>query len=262
MQHQLTKALITGGSQGIGYEIARALIDEGCQQVVIASNDAQTGPKAAQALAQSGAQVAFLPVELAETAQVTEMVTNAAELMGGITALVNAAGITTRGSILNTTQQIWDEVMQVNARAPFFAMQAVANRAIEAGHPATIVNIGSITHPCGHSFLAPYAASKAALATLTRNAAQTLRKHRIRVNAICPGWMDTPGEDAMQRGYHKAPKDWLAQAEAQEPFGSLVKPGDVARLASYMLGPNSGVMTGAVVDFDQHVSGAPPESGD
>lgn len=66
----------------------------------------------------------------------------------------------------------------------------------------------------------------------------------------------------MQRGYHNAPKDWLAKAETQDPFGSLVKPGDVARLASYMLGPNSGVMTGAVVDFDQPVADAPPESGD
>ena len=112
---------------------------------------------------------------------------------------------------------------------------------------------------CGQSFLAPYSASKAALANVTKNAAQALRGHRIRVNGINCGWMDTPGEDAIQRQYHGAGDDRLARAEAAQPFGMLVKPDHVAGLASYMLGAGSGVMTGAVVDFDQHVPGSYPE---
>ena len=72
---------------------------------------------------------------------------------------------------------------------------------------------------CGQSFLAPYSASKAALANVTKNAAQALRRHRIRVNGINCGWMDTPGEDATQRKYHGAGDDWLAKAEAAQPFG-------------------------------------------
>ena len=94
---------------------------------------------------------------------------------------------------------------------------------------------------------------------MTRNAAQALRGNRIRVNGINCGWMDTPGEDETQRRYHGATDGWLEAAEARQPFGMLVKPADVAQLASYMLSPDSGVMTGAVVDFDQNVAGAYPE---
>lgn len=78
-------------------------------------------------------------------------------------------------------------------------------------------------------------------------------------DAINCGWMDTPGEDKAQRKYHGAGADWLHKAEAAQPMGMLVKPAHVAGLASYMLSDASGVMTGAVVDFDQNVSGAYPE---
>jgi NAD(P)-dependent dehydrogenase (short-subunit alcohol dehydrogenase family) len=112
---------------------------------------------------------------------------------------------------------------------------------------------------CGQSFLAPYSASKAALANVTKNAAQALRRHRIRVNGINCGWMDTPGEDETQRRWHGAGDGWLAEAEAKAPMGMLVKPVHVAGLASYLLGERSGVMTGALIDFDQNVAGAYPE---
>ena len=71
--------------------------------------------------------------------------------------------------------------------------------------------------------------------------------------------MDTPGEDVVQRRFHDAGDDWLERAEAVQPFGMLVKPEHVAGLASYMLGPGSGVMTGSIVDFDQNVAGSYPE---
>ena len=145
-------------------------------------------------------------------------------------------------------------------RSPFFAIQRVAQGAIERSFTASVVNILSMASHCGQSFLAPYSASKAALANVTKNAAQALRSHRIWVNGINCGWMDTPGEDAVQRRFHDAGDDWLERAEAAQPFGMLVKPVHVAGLASHMLGPDSGVMTGSVVDFDQYVAGAYPES--
>ena len=149
--------------------------------------------------------------------------------------------------------------MTVNVRSPFFAIQRVARAAIEGGFTAGVVNILSVAAHCGQSFLAPYSASKAALANVTKNAAQALRGHRIRVNGINCGWMDTPGEDAIQRKYHDGGDDWLERAEAAQPFGMLVKPEHVAGLASYMLGSGSGVITGSIVDFDQNVPGSYPE---
>ena len=92
---------------------------------------------------------------------------------------------------------------------------------------------------CGQSFLAPYTASKAALAALTRNLAQAHRRDRLRFNGIACGWMDTPGEDATQRRWHGAGDDWLARAEAAQPFGQLVQPDEVAGLASLPAGAPS-----------------------
>jgi NAD(P)-dependent dehydrogenase (short-subunit alcohol dehydrogenase family) len=176
-----------------------------------------------------------------------------------VTALVNAAATTERGSILDTSPDDFDRHIAVNTRGPFFALQRFAQLAVAAGHPASAVNILSMVVHCGQSYLAPYSASKAALANITKNAAQALRGQRIRVNGINCGWMDTPGEDETQRRFHGATDGWLAAAEARQPMGTLVKPAHVAGLASYLLSDASGVMTGALVDFDQNVAGAYPE---
>jgi NAD(P)-dependent dehydrogenase (short-subunit alcohol dehydrogenase family) len=252
--HRDTSALIIGGTQGLGLAIARALMGAGCRNLVIAGRDAERGQRVA---AEIGAT--YRQVDLADTDETLRLVDEAAATMGRVTALVNAGAATDRGSVLDTTPELWDRMMAVNARSPFFAIQRLALRAREAGHGASIVNILSMVVHCGQSFLAPYSASKAALANVTKNAAQALRQDRIRVNAINCGWMDTPGEDETQRRFHGAGDGWLAEAEARQPFGMLVKPDHVAGLASYMLSPQSGVMTGAIVDFDQNVAGAYPE---
>ena len=257
--HAQTVAVITGGSQGLGLAIAERLLAEGCPQMIIAGRGVMKGEEAAERLRETGAEVRFLPVDMGDPQDAIDLINRAATRFGRVTALVNAAAATDRGSILDTTPASWDGLMAVNARGPFFALQRFAQLAIENGHPAQAVNILSMVVHCGQSFLAPYSASKAALANVTKNAAQALRAHRIRVNAINCGWMDTPGEDATQRRYHGAGDDWLAQAEAAQPMGMLVNPVHVAGLASYMLSAASGVMTGAVVDFDQNVSGAYPE---
>jgi NAD(P)-dependent dehydrogenase (short-subunit alcohol dehydrogenase family) len=252
--HRDTAALVVGGTQGLGLAIAERLKAEGCTRLVITGRDRAKGEAAA-----AGVGATFLPVDLEHTDAVIRAVDQAADAMGRVTALVVAGALTDRGSILDTSPALWDRMMAANARSPFFAIQRVAQRAIEAGHEASIVNILSMVVHCGQSFLAPYSASKAALANVTKNSAQALRRHRIRVNGINCGWMDTPGEDAIQRKYHGAGDDWLKRAEAAQPFGTLVKPPHVAHLAAWMLGPASGVMTGSIVDFDQNVAGAYPE---
>lgn len=252
--HEQTSALILGGTQGVGLAIAEALVAEGCARLVLAARDREKGEAAASRLG-----AAFVPVDLSDHADVIACVDRAAEIMGGVNALCIAGASTDRGSILDTTPEAFDRMFAVNTKGPFFAIQRVAQLSRAAGQPASIVTILSMVVHCGQSILAPYAASKAALANVTRNSANALRHDRIRVNGINCGWMDTPGEDAIQRRYHGATDGWLAEAEARQPFGMLVKPFHVAGLASYLLGPNSGVMTGSIIDFDQNVSGAYPE---
>lgn len=252
--HADTHALIFGGTQGLGLAIAEALAAQGCTRLVLAARDRAKGEAAANRLGAT-----FMAVDLGDAASVIACVDKAAERMGRVDALCLAGASTDRGSILDTTPEGWDSMMAANAKGPFFAIQRTAQLAKAAGHPASIVTILSMVIHCGQSFLAPYSASKAALANVTKNAANALRRDRIRVNGISCGWMDTPGEDAVQRRFHGAGDGWLAEAEARQPFGMLVKPDHVAGLAAYLLGPASGVMTGSLIDFDQNVSGAYPE---
>lgn len=257
--HKDTVAVITGGAQGLGLAIAERLVAEGCGRIIISGRAMMKGEAAAVRLRETGADVRFLPADMGKIDEAQALIDRAIARFGRVNALVNAAAATDRGSILDTTAEAWESLMNVNARGPFFALQRFSQAAIAQGHAASAVNILSMVVHCGQSFLAPYSASKAALANITKNAAQALRGHRIRVNGVNCGWMDTPGEDETQRRYHGAQDGWLQAAEARQPMGMLVKPGHVAGLVSYMLSPESGVMTGTLVDFDQNVAGAYPE---
>jgi NAD(P)-dependent dehydrogenase (short-subunit alcohol dehydrogenase family) len=254
-----TRALIVGGTQGLGHAIAARLIEEGCTALAISGRDESKGQAAAETLSRSGASVIFIRADIARTEDCLRLVEDAEARLGPLNGLVNAAAACDRGSLLDTTPEIFDHLMATNARGPFFTMQAFARKAKERRAAASMVNIVSMVVHCGQSYLAPYSASKVALANITRNAAQALRSDRIRCNAIACGWMDTPGEAATQRKYHGAGDDWLEKAEAAQPFGQLVRPDEVAPLATYLISPASGVMTGAVIDCDQNVAGAYPE---
>ena len=123
----------------------------------------------------------------------------------------------------------------------------------------SIVNIGSVSAYGSVPFLTPYATSKGALMTLTKNAAYSVMRHRIRINMLNIGWMDTPGENVIQHKYHDANDNWLESAEQNMPFGRLLKPEEVARAVAFMASDESGMMTGSIVDFDQSVQGSGPQ---
>ena len=194
-RHAGTRAIVTGGAQGLGFAVAQRLVAEGCTRLVLGGRDAAKGAAAVRAL---GVEARFVAGDLARVEDCFALV-DAAEAMGGANALVNAAAACDRGGLLDTTPETWARLMDTNARGPFFTMQRFAQAALARGEPASVVNILSMVIHCGQSFLAPYTASKAALAALTKNLAQAHRRDRIRFNGIACGWMDTEGEDATQR---------------------------------------------------------------
>lgn len=259
MRNSETRAVITGGSQGLGFAIARRLAEEGVKSIVISGRDADKGNAAAQKLKAMGTEALFVQAELSKAEDCRRLIATALDRFGSVNALVNSAAETSRGTLLDTSLETWQKHFDTNARGPFLTMQGVVRHLVETGQPGSIVNILSMVIYVGQSYLTPYSASKAALANLTRNTANAFAAKRIRCNGICVGWMDTPQEDEIQRRFHDRPAGWLKAIEAQQPMGQLVKPDQVAGLVTYMLSPESGVMTGALVDYDQNVAGKYPE---
>jgi NAD(P)-dependent dehydrogenase (short-subunit alcohol dehydrogenase family) len=255
-------AIVTGSTQGLGRAIAELFVERGVAGIVITGRDRTRGEQVAAKLATAGAKALFVQAELEHLDQVRGIVAEADRVFGRVDILVNAAAITDRGNILTTTPELFDRMFAVNVRAPFFLMQDAVRVMLREKIAGAIVNILSMSAHGGQSFLTPYSASKTALLGLTRNIAFSLLPHRIRVNGLAIGWMDTPGEDAIQKKYHNAPDDWLQRVEADRPFGRLLKPAEVARAVAFLVSPESGMMTGAIVDFDQTVQGcwdSPPK---
>jgi len=251
--------LLSGGTQGLGLAVAEQLIAQGCRKLAITGRDAAKGKRAVAHLESQGADALYLPCDAAIIEDCQSVVANTIAHFGTVDGLLNAAADTSRGTLLDSSVELWDRHMNINLRAPFLLMQGVANHLVEQGKAGSIVNILSTSAHVGQSFLVAYSTSKGGLLTLTKNAANAMRHHKIRVNAIAPGWMDTPNEDLVQKEFHGAQDDWLEKAEASLPMGQLVKPHQLAPLAAYLLSPDSGVITGAIIDYDQQIVGVMPE---
>ena len=249
-------AIVTGGTQGLGEAIARLLAERGAHGIVVTGRNALRGERVQAELEKSGAQALFVPAALEDLEQVRHVVTEADRTFGRIDCLVNAAGLTDRGSILDTSPELFDRMFAVNVRAPFFLIQDAAKIMRRGGAGGTIVNILSTSAHGGQHFLAAYSSSKGALGVLTRNVAYALMRDGIRINGLNIGWMNTPGEHTIQKTAHDAPADWLDKAGAGLPLGRLLDPLEVARATAFLLSVESMPMSGALVDFDQSVQGA------
>jgi NAD(P)-dependent dehydrogenase (short-subunit alcohol dehydrogenase family) len=246
--------LVNGGSQGVGAGIVRAAAREGAA-VVLTGRRTEAGDALAAELASSGATASFVRAELSDPAQARGSVEQTVAAHGRIDCLVNAAGLTSRGTLLDTAPELFDAHIAVNLRAPFFAMQAAVADMVARKAPGTIVNIISNCAHGGPPYLAAYSAAKAGLAGLTRNAAHAHRWDRIRINGLNIGWTDTEGEDVIQRTFHGAGDDWREQAARTLPMGKLGQVDEIADFVVLLLSDRSGVVTGSVVDWDQNVLG-------
>jgi NAD(P)-dependent dehydrogenase (short-subunit alcohol dehydrogenase family) len=246
-------AVVTGGAQGLGEAIVRLF---GVAGLVICGRNAEHGERVAREISSAGCPTVFVKANLAKVADCRNLIAEADRRFGRVDALVNAAALTDRGNIFDTTEERYNALFDVNVRAPFFLIQEAARIMRREKIAGTIVNIQSMSAHGGQPFIAAYCASKGALSTLTRNVAHALVKFRIRVNGLDIGWMSTPGEDRIMKTYHGAQDGWLEAAAKTKPFGRLVDPKEVARACVYLCSDESGLMTGANIDFDQNVIGA------
>lgn len=259
-------AVITGSTQGLGEAIAHLFAARGVSQMIITGRSAARGAKVCADLKALKTNAVFVKADLAKLADVRKVIAACNTHFGRIDALVNAAALTDRGTIWDTSEQRYDELFGVNVKAPFFLMQDALQLMKKTKTPGTIVNILSMSGHGGQDFLTAYSTTKGALAVLTKNVAYSVMRSKIRVNGLNIGWMDTPGEDRIMKTYHDAEEGWLAKAEAQRPVGRLLKPDEVARAVAYLSSAESGLMTGSIIDFDQQVLGAgnsiaePPEA--
>ncbi len=248
-------AIVTGGTQGLGEAIARLFAERGAAGIVICGRNANGGERVTSDISAAGCPTVFVQADLAKVSDCRKVVAKADARFGRVDALVNAAALTDRGDIFDTTEQRFNEIFDVNVRAPFFLIQGSVRIMRRDKIAGSIVNIQSMSAHGGQPFNTAYCASKGALATLTRNVAHSLLKFRIRVNGLNIGWMSTPGEDNIQKTYHGAEDGWLEEAVKAKPFGRLIDPKEVARACAYLCSDESGLMTGSNIDFDQNVVG-------
>ncbi|MCE9938054.1 MULTISPECIES: SDR family oxidoreductase [Serratia] len=249
-------AVITGGTQGLGAAIARHFSQQGATGVIICGRNQAKGAEIAERLnAETDTPVIFVRADLSSVEDCRQVIAKTDELFGRVDVLVNAGGMTDRGTIIDTAPELFDKMFATNVRGPFYLMQESIKIMRRENTAGSIVNICSMSALAGQPFISAYCSSKGALATLTRNTAYALLRNRIRVNGLNIGWMASEGEDRIMKQYHGAEDNWLEKAAAEQPFGRLIQPEEVARTVAFLASDESGLMTGSIVNFDQSVWG-------
>jgi NAD(P)-dependent dehydrogenase (short-subunit alcohol dehydrogenase family) len=249
--------LVTGSTQGLGARIAEFAAKAGAGAITVCGRQQAAGEAVAAKLEDLGCSAQYVQADLASAIAPTELVDRTVEAFGRIDLLVNAAAITDRASLADGTLADWDRIFAVNTRAPFFLMQSAIRDMLKRGAPGSIVNILSSNAHCGTRDLAIYSGSKGALATLTKNAANSHLSDRIRVNGINMGWVATPNENRMQGEILGKGPHWEAEVSKGLPLKRLLTMDEVARLTIYLLSDFSGLQTGTLIDLEQAVLGAP-----
>ena len=246
-------ALVTGAGQGIGKAAALSLAQEGANVAVVDING-QTAEETSSAIIEMGRQSLALQADVGDLGQIDAMVQHTLEAYGRIDILVNNAGVTRRAYIMDLTEEDWDRIHRVNAKGVFFCLQRVAREMIPR-RQGRIINIASIA---GRGYAgtsnAAYAASKGAVISLTRIAAQQLGPHNINVNAICPGVTNTALSRAnleiRAREEQTTVEEMQRRRIAGIPIGRANEPEDIAAMAAFLASPGARNITGQAFNVD------------
>ncbi len=239
--------IITGAAGGLGKALARGFARENCR-IFVTDKEQGSLDELIVELSAAGAQISGKPADLANVAQTHEVIRHAAQTCGRIDVLVNAAGISIVKSIWELEESDWDNVLDVNVKGLFFALQEAARHMLAQG--GSIVNIASVAGRLPRPSLLHYAASKAAVISITRSAALALAGHKIRVNAIAPGMIDTEMLHTLRSDFDKKLSGTGAgQPDAQSiPLGRIAQPEEIATAALFLASDAAAYITGQTLN--------------
>lgn len=258
-------AIVTGSGNGIGKAVALRLAGEGAD-IIVADIDIKSAGQTALEIHDAGRKAIAYSIDLATISLIQPMVERAVNEFGRIDILVNAAGIALTELFLEITEDQWDRVLDVNLKSAFFCIQAVAAQMIkqiptgvrDAGRAeksyGKIVNFSSISGRRGRALQAAYAASKAAIISVTQSAAFAFKAYNINVNAIAPSVVPTPMWEQIDKDYSrilgKESGQSMKEFIERIPLKRAADPEDVAAAAAFLCSSDSDYITGQTLNVD------------
>lgn len=246
-------ALVTGGALGIGQAIAFRLAEAGAG-VLIADIDLAAAQETASQIEARGGRARAVRADVCRAEQVDEAVHAALAAFGRLDIVVNNAGIFPLQPVLDVTEETWDRVLDINLKGAFLVAKAAAQQMVQAGRGGRIINLASVDalHPNGMA--TPYNTSKGGTLMLTKGLAVELAPHAIRVNAVAPGGITTPGSDAARAhvsGALRVPDAAILQGWIQRvPLRRMGEPDDVAKVVLFLASRAADFITGECIVVD------------
>lgn len=237
------RALVTGSSRGIGFGIAAALAGAGAEVTINGRDEVALG-EAASCLAETGATVRAVAFDVTSEDSVNDAIAWCEDEVGPIDILVNNAGMQYRAALEEFPADKFDQVIRTNLHSAFYVGQAVARRMIPRGH-GKIVNICSVMSNLARPSIAPYAASKAAIANLTRGMAVDWAKHGLNINGIAPGYIRTELNEALLQN-----QEFNSWVEKRTPMGRWGEPSELGGAAVFLASDASKFVNGHILYVD------------
>ncbi len=240
------QVIVTGASSGIGQATARRFGRAGASILAVGRDGAALAEVAA-AVQREGGQCSTFAADVTESSAPARIVQTALDKLGGLTTLVNAAGIIGSGTIETTTDEQWDAMMDINSRAPFRLMRAAMPALIQS--TGAVVNVSSVTGLRSFPGVLAYCVSKSAIDQLTRCAALEVAAKGVRINAVNPGVVIS---NLHRRGGMDEEKyaAFLEHSKATHPMGRPGEPNEIADLIFFLASPNAGWITGETISID------------
>ena len=245
-------AVVTGGGRGIGAATARALAEAGARVVVSARTQSQI-ETVADSLRQAGHDAWAVPCDVTDPSQIRSLEQTAREKLGKVEILVNNAGVVASAPLKAIELENWNRLLAVNVTGPFLCTQAFMPGMLEAGW-GRVVNVASVAGKVGHPYLAAYTTSKHALIGFTRAVAAEVAAKGVTVNAVCPGYVNTPMTDGSVANISAktgmSAEETRAYIEGQSPQGRMMEPEEVAYLIVALCDPRAKGINGQAVVLD------------